>query len=105
MFYRASFGDETKSVNAPDGTTISWETGARGIARFIPAAGRGEIIKTIVSASYSKSTIYPLTVGTHLFSIRDWGTDPLIEKAVRANAEVEQPVPSTPALGIELPAE
>ena len=40
-----------------------------------------------------------------LEAIRDWGTDPLIEKAVRANAEVEQPVPSTPALGIELPAE
>lgn len=40
-----------------------------------------------------------------LEAIRDWGTDPLIEKAVRANAEVEQPVPSTPALGLELPAE
>lgn len=40
-----------------------------------------------------------------LEAIRDWGTDPLIEQAVRANAEVEQPVPSTPALGLELPAE
>jgi hypothetical protein len=40
-----------------------------------------------------------------LEAIRDWGTDQLIEKAVRANAEVEQPVPSTPALGLELPAE
>ena len=40
-----------------------------------------------------------------LEAIRDWGTEPLIEKAVRANAEVEQPVPSTPALGLELPAE
>ena len=40
-----------------------------------------------------------------LEAIRDWGTDPLIEKAVRANVEVEQPVPSTPALGLELPAE
>jgi len=40
-----------------------------------------------------------------LEAIRDWGTDPLIEKAVRANAEVDQPVPSTPALGLELPAE
>jgi hypothetical protein len=40
-----------------------------------------------------------------LEAIRDWGTDQLIENAVRANAEVEQPVPSTPALGLELPAE
>ena len=40
-----------------------------------------------------------------LEAIRDWGTEPLIEKAVRANAEVEQPVPSMPALGLELPAE
>lgn len=40
-----------------------------------------------------------------LEAIRDWGTDPLIEKAVRANAEVEPPVPSTPPLGLELPAE
>ncbi len=40
-----------------------------------------------------------------LEAIRDWGTDQLIENAVRANAEVEPPVPSTPALGLELPAE
>lgn len=40
-----------------------------------------------------------------LEAIRDWGTDQLIENALRANAEVEQPVPSTPALGLELPAE
>ena len=40
-----------------------------------------------------------------LEAIRDWGTEPLIEKAVRATAEVEQPVPPAPALGLELPAE
>jgi hypothetical protein len=40
-----------------------------------------------------------------LEAIRDWGTEPLIEKAVRAAAEVEQPVPSAPAPGVELSAE
>jgi len=40
-----------------------------------------------------------------LEAIRDWGTEPLIEKAVHATAEVEQPVPPASALGLELPAE
>ena len=40
-----------------------------------------------------------------LEAIRDWGTEPLIEKAVRAAAEVEQPVPSAPVPGVELSAE
>ena len=40
-----------------------------------------------------------------LDAIRDWGTEQLIEKAVRANAEVEQPVPPAPAPGVELSAE
>ena len=40
-----------------------------------------------------------------LEAIRDWGTEPLIEKAVRAAAEVEQPVPSALAPGVELSAE
>ncbi len=40
-----------------------------------------------------------------LEAIRDWGTEPLIEKAVRSDAEVEQPVPSAPAPGVELSAE
>ena len=32
-------------------------------------------MKTITTSSYSKSTIYPWTVGNRLFTIRDWGTD------------------------------
>ena len=75
LFHWTSFGDDTKRVIAPDGTTVTWETGARGIARFVPTAGRSEVIRTVTTASYSKSTIYPLTVGDQLFSIRDWGSD------------------------------
>ncbi len=40
-----------------------------------------------------------------LEAIRDWGTEPLIEKAVRANAEPAPPVASAPAPGVELSAE
>ena len=40
-----------------------------------------------------------------LEAIRDWGTEPFIEKAVRASAEVEPPVPSVSSPGVELSAE
>jgi len=40
-----------------------------------------------------------------LEAIRDWGTEPLIEKALKAHAEVEPPVRATQAPGLELSAE
>ncbi len=40
-----------------------------------------------------------------LEAIRDWGTEQLIEKAARAAAEVEPPVPTASAPGVELSAE
>jgi len=40
-----------------------------------------------------------------LEAIRDWGTEQLIEKAVRANAEADQPVQPAAAPGVELSAE
>lgn len=40
-----------------------------------------------------------------LEAIRDWGTEPLIEKAARAAAEDDQPVPSATASRVELSAE
>ena len=38
-------------------------------------AGQTDVIKTITSPSYSKSSIYPVTVGDRLYAIRDWGSD------------------------------
>lgn len=42
---------------------------------FLPRAGRREVIKSITSTSYSKSSIDPWTSQGRLFSVRDWGAD------------------------------
>lgn len=85
LFYRASFGTDTKNLktvmtdargNGNLGIAdISWDSGSKGIVRYIPETGQTDVIKTIRSTSYSKSSIYPLTVGDRLYAIRDWGSE------------------------------
>ncbi len=85
LFYRVNFGSDTQSLKTVVtdargkgnyGIAVStWSTGSKGIVRYIPATGQTDVIKTITSPSYSKSAIYPITVGDRLYSIRDWGSD------------------------------
>lgn len=85
LFYRASFGSDTQNLKTvvTDArgrgnlgiADISWDSGSKGIVRYIPETGQTDVIKTIRSTSYSKSSIYPVTVGDRLFSIRDWGSE------------------------------
>ncbi len=49
-------------------------------------------MKTIVTASYAKSTIYPMTVDGRLFTVRDLGTDWTIKNK---NFEIEELDPVT----------
>ena len=74
LFYRVSFGTETERLPTEVGDIV-WETGRRGIVRYIPETGDIDVLKTITSPSHSKSAIYPMTVGSKLFVIRDWGSD------------------------------
>ena len=74
LFYRISFGSDTERLRTTGGEVV-WETGRRGIVRYIPETGEIDVLKTITSPSYSKSAIYPITVGSKLFVIRDWGAD------------------------------
>ena len=85
LFYRVNFGSDTQSLKTVVtdargkgnyGIAVStWSTGSKGIVRYIPETGQTDVIKTITSPSYSKSAIYPITVGDRLYSIRDWGSD------------------------------
>lgn len=74
FFYRVNFGSETESLKNSGGD-ISWESGSRGIVRFIPETGESTVIKSIRTTSFSSSAIYPITVEGRLFVVRDWGTD------------------------------
>ena len=74
LFYRVSFGTDTERLRTTGGEVV-WETGRRGIVRYIPETGEIDVLKTIESPSYSKSAIYPITIGSKLFVIRDWGSD------------------------------
>ena len=74
LFYRVSFGTDTVRLRRVGGD-IAWESGRKGIARYIPSTGQVDVIKTITSPSYAKSAIYPLTLGGRLFAVRDWGAD------------------------------
>ena len=74
LFYRASFGTDTERLPTTEGDIV-WETGRRGIVRYIPETGQIDVLKAISSPSYSKSAIYPMTIGSKLFVIRDWGSD------------------------------
>ena len=76
LFYRASFVSDTQNLTTvvPDARCESnhgiagksWESGSKGIVRYIPETGQTDVIKTIVSTSYSKRAIYPVTVGDPL---------------------------------------
>ena len=74
LFYRVSFGSDTERITVIGGD-IRWETSSKGIVRYIPEIDRYDIIKTISSPSYAKSSIYPITVGGRLYAIRDWGSE------------------------------
>ncbi len=74
LFYRVSFGTETERLRVPGGD-IAWESGSKGIARYVPSTGQVDVIRTIASPSYAKSAIYPVTFGGRLFAVRDWGAD------------------------------
>ena len=74
LFYRASFGSDTERITVIGGD-IQWETSSKGIIRYIPEIDRFDIIKTISSPSYAKSSIYPITSGGRLYAVRDWGSD------------------------------
>jgi hypothetical protein len=74
LFYRASFGSDTERITVIGGD-IRWETSSKGIVRYIPELDRYDVIKTISSPSYAKSSIYPVTVGGRLYAIRDWGSE------------------------------
>ena len=74
FYYRVSFGSETESLKNSGGD-ISWESGSRGIVRYIPTTGESTVIKSIRTTSFSKSAIYPITVEGRLFVVRDWGSD------------------------------
>ena len=74
LFNRVSLGKNEQQLPTGQGTIV-WETGGRGILRHIPANDSYELVKKIVTTSWAPSTIYPLTVGGRLFSIRDWGMD------------------------------
>ena len=76
LFYRANFVSDTQNLTTvvPDARAESnhgiagksWESGSKGIVRYIPETGQTDVIKTIVSTSYSKRAIYPVTVGDRL---------------------------------------
>jgi hypothetical protein len=70
FYYRVSFGSETESLKNSGGD-ISWESGSRGIVRYIPTTGESTVIKSIRTTSFSKSAIYPITVEGRLFVVRD----------------------------------
>ncbi len=74
LFYRASFGSGTERL-VFSGGDIQWENNSKGIVRYIPELDRYDVIKTITSPSYAKSSIYPVTVGGRLYAIRDWGSE------------------------------
>ncbi len=74
LFYRASFSSGTERL-VFSGGDIKWENNSKGIVRYIPQLDRYDIIKTISSPSYAKSSIYPITVGGRLYAIRDWGSE------------------------------
>ncbi|MCH7739838.1 MAG: hypothetical protein IIC93_06805 [Chloroflexi bacterium] len=74
LFYRVSFGSDTERITVIGGD-IRWETSSKGIVRYIPEIDRYDVIKTISSPSYAKSSIYPITVGGRLYAIRDWGSE------------------------------
>ena len=76
LFYRASLVSDTQNLTTvvPDArgesnhgiSGKSWESGSKGIVRYILVTGQTDVIKTIVSTSYSKRAIYPVTVGDRL---------------------------------------
>ena len=76
LFYRASLVSDTQNLTTvvPDArgesnhgiSGESWESGSKGIVRYILVTGQTDVIKTIVSTSYSKRAIYPVTVGDRL---------------------------------------
>jgi hypothetical protein len=74
FFYRVNFGSKTESLKNSGGD-ISWESGSRGIVRFIPETGESTVIKSIRTTSFSSSVIYPITIEGRLFVVRDGGAD------------------------------
>ena len=74
LFYRVSFGTDTERLPTTEGEIV-WETGRSGIVRYIPETGEIDVLISITSPSFSKCAIYPITVGSKLFVIRDWGSD------------------------------
>lgn len=74
IFYRVTFGSNTEYLKG-SGYNITWENDTKGILRYIPATDQLDVMKRITSPSYSKSSIYPVTIGGRLFTYRDWGSD------------------------------
>ena len=74
IFYRVTFGSNTDYLKG-SGYNISWDTDTKGILRYIPATDQVDVMRRVTSPSYSKNSIYPMTMNGRLFSFRDWGSD------------------------------
>ncbi|MFQ6029028.1 MAG: hypothetical protein ACE5Q6_16230 [Dehalococcoidia bacterium] len=85
LFYRTSFSSSNQSLKWTSsgdtsnavirGGNITWENGSKGLVRLIPATGQVDLLKTVASPSWSKTSIYPVTYGGRLFAIIDHGAD------------------------------
>lgn len=74
LFNRVSLGNSSEYWPTEYGK-VTWTTGGRAILRYIPDNDSYELMKRITTSSWSSSTIYAMTVGNRLFTIRDWGMD------------------------------
>ena len=103
LYFRVNFGSETESLKNSGGD-ISWESGSRGIVRYIPSTGESTVIKSIRTTSFSKSSIYPITVEGRLYVVRDWGSDWTIDNQ-RFTIEELDPISGSVLFGGSISAE
>lgn len=69
------YSDVLSSIEEYVALNIKWERTDKGVIRYIPAAGRWDVMGSTSSTDYSKTAIYQLTSGGRFFTITDYGGD------------------------------
>ncbi|GEM_PF-3181099 len=78
-------------------TNIRWETTDLGVVRYIPAMDRFDVMGATKSYSYSKSSIFPITLYGRSFYFIERGTSSTITEIDPKSAKVKSSAPAAGA--------